>query len=102
MGVEFDAQTREEHEVIKTRELQKESIEQLNEVSDLVNNTNIDSIEMDTKTIKQVVLNNLENQANNDDLSDKLDKITQGITDIKRSQTNLNKKVKEIQEKIGE
>lgn len=102
MGIEFEAQTKEEHQAIKTRELQQESVEQLNQVSDLVNDINFDNIQQDSQVIRQIVTTNLENQVNNDDLDAKLDKIAQGISDVKRSQTNLNKKINEIQEKIGE
>lgn len=102
MGVEFEAQTPAEHQQIKTRELQKENMEKLDEVTDLVNNISFDGVENDTKVIKEIVTNNLENQTNIDDISDTLDKVVQGITDIKRNQTNLNKKIKEIQEQIGE
>ena len=47
-------------------------------------------------------MNNLENQTDIDDVSNDLTKVLQGIADIKRSQTNLNKKINEIQDKIGE
>lgn len=102
MGVEFEGQSSNEVEHIRTREVQKENMEKLNDVTDMVNNINIDGIEMDTKTIKDIVVDNLENQTNLDDMSDTLDKIAQGISDIKRSQTNLNKKIKDIQDKMGE
>ena len=102
MAIEMEGQSANEAAHVRTREIQKENMEKLNDVTDMVNNINIDGIEMDTKTIKDIVVDNLENQANLDDMSDTLDKISQGITDIKRNQTNLNKKIKDIQEKIGE
>lgn len=102
MGVEFEGQSSNEVEHIRTREVQKENMEKLNDVTDMVNNINIDGIEMDTKTIKDIVVDNLENQTNLDDMSNTLDKIAQGISDIKRNQTNLNKKIKDIQDKMGE
>lgn len=102
MAIEFEAQTKEEHQAIKTREIQQESVEQLNQVTDLINNVSFDNIEKDSQIIKQIVTTNLENQTDNDDLAEKLDKIAQGISDVKRSQTNINKKINEIQEKIGE
>ena len=102
MGIEMEGQSSNEVSQIRTREAQKENIEKLNEVTDMVDNLNIDGIEADTKTIRNVVMNNLENQTNLDDISNTLDKIAQGITDIKRSQTNINKKINEIQDKVGE
>lgn len=102
MAIEMEGQSANEAAHVRTREIQKENMEKLNDVTDMVNNINIDGIEMDTKTIKDIVVDNLENQANLDDMSDTLNKISQGISDIKRSQTNLNKKINDIQEKIGE
>lgn len=102
MGIEFEAQNSSEHQQVRTREIQKESVEKLEEVTDLVNNIGFDNLENDTQTIKEIVTNNLEKQTNIDDLSKTLDKVAQGISDIKRNQTNLNKKINEIQEKIGE
>lgn len=87
---------------IRTREIQQENINKLQELGDMVENINIDGVESDTKTIKNIVMNNLENQTNLDDMSEALDKISQGIADIKRSQTNLNKKINEIQKQVGE
>lgn len=102
MGIEIEGQTRDEHQQIKTREIQKESVEKLNQVNDMIDNINIDGVIQDTKVIKEVVMNNLENQTDIDDVSNDLTKVLQGIADIKRSQTNLNKKINEIQDKIGE
>lgn len=102
MGVEFEAQTLEEKRQVRTRELQQESIEQLNQVTDMVNDISFDNIESDTQMIKEVVVNNLENQVNNDDIYDKLDKIARSLSDVKRNQTNLTKKINDIQDKIGE
>lgn len=98
----MEGQSAETHQKIKNRELQQESIRKLNEVSDLVDNINIDNIEMDTSEIKNMVYNNLESQTNIDDIAESIDKISKGISDIKRNQTNMNKKLKELQEKVGE
>jgi hypothetical protein len=102
MAIEMEGQSSNEVQHIRTREAQRENVEKLNQVTDMVNNINIDGIETDTKEIKNVVLNNLENQTNLDDISTTLDKVVQGITDIKRSQTNINKKINELQDKVGE
>lgn len=102
MGIEIEGQSVDEAKHIRTRELQKDNMEKLNDINEMVDNINLDGIESDTKTIKDMVINNLENQTNLDDISESLEKITKGITDIKRSQTNLNKKINEIQDKVGE
>lgn len=102
MGIEMEGQTKEEYREIKTRELQMENMDKLNTVTDMVDNINIDGIESDTKVIKEMVFNNLETQANLDDVLNSINKVAQGISDIKRSQTNLNKKINELQDKIGD
>lgn len=102
MGVEMEGQNSNQVQHIRTRETQKENMEKLEQVTDMVDGLNIDGIETDTKTIKNVVMENLENQANLDDISNTLNKVVQGITDIKRSQTNINKKINELQDKVGE
>lgn len=102
MGVEMEVQSLDEKRNVRTRERQRESIKKLNEVTDMVDNINIDGIESNTQEIKDMVENNLENQTDIDDIYETVNKIAQGITDIKRSQTNLNKKLNEIQEKVGE
>ncbi len=102
MGVEMEVQSLDEKRNVRTRERQRESIKKLDEVTDMVDNINIDGIESNTQEIKDMVENNLENQTDIDDIYETVNKIAQGITDIKRSQTNLNKKLNEIQEKVGE
>lgn len=102
MAIEMEGQYADDLKHIRTREIQQENMAKLKEVSDMVDNINIDGIETDTKIIREVVFNNLENQTDLDDISEKIDKLAQGISDIKRSQTNLNKKINEIQDKVGE
>lgn len=102
MGFEIEGQNHKEYQEIKSREHQMENISKINQVIDMVDNINMDDIIQDTTTIKNIVVENLENQTNLDDVIDAINKVSKGITDIKRSQTNLNKKIKELEEKIGE
>ena len=102
MGFEIEGQNHKEYQEIKSRENQMENISKINQVIDMVDNINMDDIIQDTTTIKNIVVENLENQTNLDDVIDVINKVSKGITDIKRSQTNLNKKIKELEEKIGE
>lgn len=102
MGVEFEAQNMAERQQVRTREIQQESVEQLGQITDMVNDVNFDNIESNTEEIKELVVNNLENQVDNDDIFEKLDKISKSISDVKRNQTNLTKKINDIQNKIGE
>ena len=102
MGFEIEGQNHKEYQEIKSRENQMENISKINQVIDMVDNINMDDIIQDTTTIKNIVVENLENQTNLDDVIDAINKVSKGITDIKRSQTNLNKKIKELEEKIDE
>lgn len=102
MGFEIEGQNHKEYQEIKSREQQMENTSKINQVIDMVDNINMDDIIQDTTTIKNIVVENLENQTNLDDVIDAINKVSRGITDIKRSQTNLNKKIKELEEKIGE
>ena len=102
MGIEIEVQDDKEYKEIRSKELQLESVSKLNQVSDMVDNINIETVEQNTEVIKQMVINNLEKQANIDDIVDALGKVAQGISDIKRNQTNLTKKINQIQEQIGE
>lgn len=102
MAIEMEGQSQKETEAIRTREIQQENMEKLNLVNDMVDNISLDGIETNTEIIKDVVLNNIESETNLDELSEQINKISQGISDIKRSQTNLNKKINDIQEKVGE
>ena len=102
MAIEMEGQSQRETQEIRTREIQQENMKKLNLVNDMVNNISLDGIETNTEIIKDVVLNNIESETNLDELSEQINKISQGISDIKRSQTNLNKKINDIQEKVGE
>lgn len=102
MAIEMEGQSQKETEAIRTREIQQENMEKLNLVNDMIDNISLDGIETNTEIIKDVVLNNIESETNLDELSEQISKISQGISDIKRSQTNLNKKINDIQEKVGE
>ena len=83
MGFELEAQDEIEFRQIRAR-----------------SDVDLSSIESQTKEIKSLVVTNLEEQTNLDDIFANINKIAQGISDIKRSQTNLNKKIKELQNQI--
>lgn len=87
---------------VRARETQLENMEKLELISDAVDNINVDDIAVTTTEIKEVVIDNLQNQPNIEDLLSGINKISQGITDIKRNQTNLNKKINDIQAVVDE
>lgn len=100
MGFELEAQDEIEFRQIRARELQLDNTDKLNQVSDALSDVDLSSIESQTKEIKSLVITNLEEQTNLDDIFANINKIAQGISDIKRSQTNLNKKLNELQNQI--
>ena len=100
MGFELEAQDEIEFRQVRARELQLDNTDKLNQVSDALSDVNLSAIESQTKEIKSLVVTNLEEQTNLDEIFANINKIAQGISDIKRSQTNLNKKLNELQNQI--
>lgn len=102
MGVHIEAQDEEVLKQIRARETQMDNIEKLNNITEVVDNINLDGIESTTNEIRMMVTDNLEVQPNLDELLDSINKAVKGISDIKRNQTNLNKKINDIQSSIDE
>lgn len=100
MGFEMEAQDEIEFRQVRARELQLDNTDKLNELSDALNDVDLSNIESNTNDIKSFVITNLENQTDLDDIYQVINKVAQGIADIKRNQTNLNKKINDIQKKI--
>lgn len=100
MGFEMEAQDEIEFRQVKARELQLDNTDKLNELSDALNDVDLSNIESNTNDIKSFVITNLENQTDLDDIYQVINKVAQGIADIKRNQTNLNKKINDIQKQI--
>lgn len=102
MAFEIETQDEIEYRQVKARELQLENTDKLSEVSNALSDVDLISIEENTNDIKNLVITNLDNQTDLDDIYKNINKIAQGISDIKRNQTNLNKKINEIQNQINE
>ena len=102
MGVHTEAQDEEVLKQIRARETQMDNIEKLNNITEVVDNINLDGIESTTNEIRMMVTDNLEVQPNLDELLDSINKVAKGVSDIKRNQTNLNKKINDIQSSIDE
>ena len=100
MGFEMEVQDEIEFRQVRARELQLDNTDKLNELSDALNDVDLSNIESNTNDIKSFVITNLENQTDLDDIYQVINKIAQGISDIKRNQTNLNKKINDIQKQI--
>ena len=102
MAVHFEAQDNDTYQQVRARETQLDNIEKLENINEVVNNMNLDAIESTTNDIKTMVVDNLEAQPNLDTLLDTLNKVAQGVTDIKRNQTNINKKINELQDTVDQ
>lgn len=102
MGVHIEAQDEDVLKQIRARETQMDNIEKLNNITEVVDNINLDGIESTTNDIRMMVTDNLETQPNLDELLESINKVAKGVSDIKRNQTNLNKKINEIQNSIDD
>lgn len=101
MGEYIEVQ--EEHEVmqIRSRELQLDSIEKLNNIAPVIeniDNVDLNQIEADTSEIKNMIVTNLDEQANLDDILDSIDKLNKNISSLKGQITKLSKKLENIEE----
>lgn len=110
MGVHIEAQTDNEFRQIKARELQQENLAKLDKMVPVVENLesiDLGTVENNTQEIKNVVLENLENQPNIDvvvekinDIDEKVQTIKKNITEIKKKNTQISKELKEINKKL--
>lgn len=110
MGVHIEAQTDNEFRQIKARELQQENLAKLDKMVPVVENLesiDLGTVENNTQEIKNVVLENLENQPNIDvvvekinDIEEKVQTIKKNITEIKKKNTQISKELKEINKKL--
>lgn len=99
MGIELETQTHEEVMQIRSRELQMDNTEKLNNIMPIVESideVNLPQIESDASDIKEIVVQNLEEQANLDDINDSIDKINKSISTVKGQVTKLSKKIDEL------
>lgn len=102
MGVHIEAQDADDLKQIRAREMQLESVQKLNNITDSIDNINLDNIETTTNDIRSMVETNLEQQPDLNELLTSINKIAQSVTDIKRNQTNLNKKINDIQDSVNQ
>ncbi len=112
MGVEIEAQNKNEVMQVRARELQQENTEKLDDIIPIVNDlesVDFQQIANDTSNIQNIVSQNLEDQVDLDKMYDAVITISKGITEIKKANTRLSNAVKEtqsllenIQENMGE
>lgn len=105
MGVEIEVQEQGEFAQVKSRELQIENTEKLNNlipIVETINEVNLSQIESNTNEIKNIVNDNLNDQPNLEDVLDAVDKLNKNISSLKGQVTKLSKKVESIEQKVQE
>ena len=99
MGVHIEAQDNAELVQIRSRELQMENTEKLDNIIPIVetiDNVDLNTMENNTNEIKDMIVNNIDNQANLDDIAQELTKISKSVTELKKSNTRLMNSFKEM------
>lgn len=105
MGVHIEAQYNEEVMQVRSRELQLENTEKLEQiipVVETIDEIDLPTIESNTHDIKDMIINNIDNQANLDDILDAINLAVKGITELKKANTRLSNTVKEMNKQIDE
>lgn len=107
MAVQFEAQSEDDVKQIRSRELQLESVEKLNDLIPVINNVDLEKIETQTTEIKNIVNQNLEEQPDIQEVIDKVSAMAEGFTDLadsidslKKSTTQLKKSVTEVKNNV--
>lgn len=98
MGEYIEVQEEQEVMQIRSRELQLESVEKLNDIVPVIeniDNVDLNKIELDTSEIKSMIVTNLDEQANLDDILESIDKLNKNISSLKGQITKLSKKLEE-------
>lgn len=101
MAIHIEAQHAEEVMQVKSRELQMDNTKKLDNIIPVVeniNNINLSQIESDTSEIKDIVSQNLEEQANLDDISNSVNKLNKNLTNLKKAITDLSDKIDQVLE----
>lgn len=101
MAEYIEVQENQEVMQIRSRELQLDSVEKLNNITPIIeniDNVNLNQIETDTSEIKSMIETNLDEQANLDDILDSVNKLNKNISSLKGQITKLSKKLENIEE----
>lgn len=104
MGIHIEAQYAEEVSQIKSRETQIENTKKLNNITPIIetlDDVNLSKIESDTSEIKDIVLQNLDEQTNLDDISQSLDQLNKNISTLKGQFTKLSNKIDETMKTLN-
>lgn len=99
MPVHIEAQSAEDVKQLRSRELQMESVEKLNNIIPVVNtldNVDLEKVESQTTEIKEIVSQNLEEQPDLTEIKKQLDSLTKEMKNFKKSITQLKKTLTEL------
>lgn len=99
MPVHIEAQSAEDVKQLRSRELQMESVEKLNNIIPVVNtldNVDLERVESQTTEIKEIVSQNLEEQPDLAEIKKQLDSLTKEMKNLKKSITQLKKTLTEL------
>lgn len=99
MGVQIEVQDHTEVMQLKSRELQLENTEKLNNLAPVIENINdvdLSQIESDTSDIKNIVIQNLDEQTNLDEICESIEKVNKNISTLKGQVTKTSKKIDQI------
>lgn len=105
MGIHIEGQTKEDVKNIRSRELQLENTEKLDNiipVIDVLEEIDLKQIEEHTSEIKDIVQENLESQPNIEDIMAQFDDVSQEINNMKKSMTQLKKTATETKKLMAE
>lgn len=105
MGVQIEVQDHTEVMQIKSRELQLENTEKLNNLTPIVEgigDVNLSQIESDASDIKNIVTQNLDEQTDLDEIHESIERINKNISTLKGQVTKTSKKIDQILEMLNE
>lgn len=103
MGIHLEVQNEQEVIQLRSRELQLENTEKLENIMPIVetiNEVDLNKIEASTSEIKNIVSSNLEDQPDLQDILKEIQKINKNIGTVKSQVTKLSKEVKEIAKQV--
>lgn len=103
MGIHLEVQDEQEVIQLRSRELQLENTEKLENIMPIVetiNEVDLNKIETSTSEIKNIVSNNLEDQPDLQDILKEIQKINKNIGTVKSQITKLSKEIKEIAKQV--
>ena len=103
MGIHLEVQNEQEVIQLRSRELQIENTEKLENIMPIVetiNEVDLNKIEASTSEIKNIVSSNLEDQPDLQDILKEIQKINKNIGTVKSQVTKLSKEVKEVAKQV--